>query len=153
MAIYTADTETAYTSVEGKEGSEIVSIFIDQAANDQADTTFEAKFEDGGITITCSKALAKEIGSSFDFAATDGEADPALAKALNQLISLVAGKEIAIATNDEAERPAYRIGECLLLAAKELAEAAATGDGKAMKQGQRKLESMSSLKLLADRIA
>ena len=153
MAIYTADTETAYTSVEGQEGSEIVSVFIDQAANESADTTFEAKFEDGGITITCSKALAKEIGSSFDFAATEGEADPALAKALNQLISLVAGREIALATNDEADRPTYRIGECLRLAAKEMADAAVAGDNKMIKQCQRKLESMTSLKLLADQIA
>lgn len=152
MAIYTADTETAYTSVEGQEGSEIVSVFIDQAANDSADTTFEAKFEDGGISITCSKALAKEIGASFDFAATDGEADPALATALNQLISLVAGREMALATNDEADRPAYRIGECIDLAGKELGRAAQAGDTKAMKQSQRKLESMTSLKLLADRI-
>lgn len=152
MAIYTADSETAYTSVEGKEGSEIVSIFIDQAANDEADTTFEAKFENGGITITCSKALAKEISSSFDFAATDGEADPAVAKALNQLISLVAGRDIAMSTNDESDRPAYRIGECLRLAAQEMSDAAVKSDTKAIKQCQRKLESMTSLKLLANQI-
>lgn len=149
MAIYTADTETAYTCVEGTEGSEIVSVFIDQAANAEADTTFEAKFEDGGITITCSKALAKEISASFDFAATEGEADPALSAALNQLVSLIAGKAIAIATNDEAGRPAYRIGLCMELATKELADAAASGDTKALKQCQRKIESMTSLKALA----
>ena len=73
MAIYTPDKETTYTTVEGQEGSEIVSVFIDQALNTDSETTFEAKFDSGGMTVTCSKALAKEIGSSFNHAASDGD--------------------------------------------------------------------------------
>lgn len=163
MAIYTADKATTYTTSEGHEGSEIISVFIDQALNEDSETTFEAKFDSGGMTVTCSKALAKEIGASFDHAASDGEivkatplgsssSDPKVAEALNQLISLVSGRDIAIATNDLADRPVYRIGECYLQATEELTRAAQANDTKAMKQCQRKMESMNSLKVLASLI-
>tara|TARA_R100000951_G_C2606065_1_gene169690 strand:- start:309 stop:797 length:489 start_codon:yes stop_codon:yes gene_type:complete len=162
MAIYTADKATTYTTVEGQEGSQVVSVFIDQAINEESETTFEAKFDSGGMTVTCSKALAKEIGASFDHAASDGDivgatanaaSDPKVANALNQLISLVSGRDIAIATNDLADRPVYRIGECYLQATEELTRAAQANDTKAMKQCQRKMESMNSLKVLASLIS
>ena len=69
--------------------------------------------------------------------------------ALNQLISLVSGRDIAIATNDLANEPDYRLGECFLLATKELNRAVLSNDMKALKQCQRKLESLNSLRVLS----
>ena len=73
-------------------------------------------------------------------------------EALNQLISLVSGREIAIATNDLANEPDYRLGECFLLATKELNKAALSNDMKALKQCQRKMESLNSLRVLSSLI-
>ena len=70
MAIYTTKADTGYTCGSGKEGSDIVSVFIDAAINDECDTTFEAKVADGGITITTTKTFAKEIASAFEAVAS-----------------------------------------------------------------------------------
>ena len=70
-------------------------------------------------------------------------------KALNQLTSLVAGREMAVKTNDLIEHPDARIGELTTLTAHELVKATTSGDTKALKQAQRKLESLTSLKTLA----
>ena len=74
-------------------------------------------------------------------------------KALNQLTSLVVGKQLAIQTNHLIDDPAARINELIGSAAQEVSNGAISGDQKAMKQGQRKLESLGSLKLLADELA
>ena len=70
-------------------------------------------------------------------------------KALNQLISLVAGRQAAVETNHLAERPDDRIREITTLVANELIAATTSGDVKALKQCQRKVESLTSLKTLA----
>jgi hypothetical protein len=152
MAIYTTDKEISYTCVTGEEGSEMVSVFIDGAANEAGDTTFKIKEEDGGITFITSKAMAKEIASTFSFASEDEEEAAALVKALNQIISLVAGRDLAVATNEFADRPAYRVGEMLLKIPEELIKASQSGDMKTLKQAQRKMESLTNLKKIADAI-
>lgn len=152
MAIYTKNADTSYTCATGKEGSDTVSVFIDAAANTAGDTTFNIKEEDGGVTFTTSKAMAKEIASTFAFAAEDEEEAEALAKALNQIISLVAGKELAVKTNDFADNPESRVGEIITLAAEEMVKASTSGDIKALKQVQRKMESLASLKLIAQAV-
>ena len=70
-------------------------------------------------------------------------------KALNQLTSLVAGREAAIATNHLAEDPEGRLNEVTNMTAQDLVKASTSGDIKALKQAQRKLESLTSLKTLA----
>jgi hypothetical protein len=70
-------------------------------------------------------------------------------KALNQLLSLVAGRDGAIATNSMADDPLGRISHLISLASRELTEAATSGNSRDMKQAQRKLESLGSLRLLA----
>lgn len=70
-------------------------------------------------------------------------------KALRQLISLVAGREGAVATNHLQDAPLERISQLISLASKDLTEAATSGDQKGMKQAQRKLESLGSLNTLA----
>ena len=71
-------------------------------------------------------------------------------RALNQLTSLVAGREAAIATNDLSDTPEQRVAEIVSMTSKDLIEAASSGDNKALKQAQRKLESLGSLKLLSE---
>ena len=151
MAIYTTDTDTAYTSTTGQAGSKIVEVFIDAAAKG-SDTTFSIKEENGGVTFTTTKAMAKEIADTFSFAADDEEDDEELAKALNQVISLVAGRDLAIATNEYADNPKWRIGEVNTLAAMELVKASQAGDVKLIKQVTRKLESLASLQKIANAI-
>ena len=70
-------------------------------------------------------------------------------KALNQLTSLVAGRESAIATNHLDGDPEGRVTEITNLTAQELVKASTSGDTKALKQAQRKLESLTNLKTLA----
>ena len=70
-------------------------------------------------------------------------------KALNQLTSLVAGREAAIATNDLDGDPEGRLNEVTNMTAQDLIKATTSGDTKALKQAQRKLESLTSLKTLA----
>ena len=69
--------------------------------------------------------------------------------ALDQLISLVAGREAAIKTNDLAGQPVERIREITNVIADELMSATQTGDMKALKQCERKVQSLTSLKTLA----
>lgn len=78
---------------------------------------------------------------------------PEALKALNQLISLVAGRDLAIKTNDLADDPERRISDCIAAAAQEVTNGAMSGDQKVLKQGQRKLESLASLKTLLEEIA
>ena len=70
-------------------------------------------------------------------------------KALNQLISLIAGKSSAVSTNHLAEDPAARVSEITNLTAQDLIAATKSGDVKALKQAQRKLESLSSLQIIS----
>ena len=77
---------------------------------------------------------------------------PESLKAFNQLISLVAGRELAIKTNDLADDPEARISHCIAGAAQEVTNGAMAGDQKVLKQGQRKLESLTSLKTLLEEI-
>lgn len=70
-------------------------------------------------------------------------------QALNQLVSLVAGRDGAIATNHLADNPLGRLGELIGLVSRDLTEAATSGNHQAMKQAQRKLESLGSLRVLA----
>lgn len=69
--------------------------------------------------------------------------------ALDQLISLVAGREAAIRTNDFAGDPVMRIREVTNVLSEELLAATQGGDMKALKQCQRKVDSLTSLKTLA----
>jgi hypothetical protein len=70
-------------------------------------------------------------------------------RSLNQLISLVGGRAGAIATNHLASNPLERIGDLISMASRDLTDAATTGDQHSMKQAQRKLESLGSLRVLA----
>lgn len=70
MSIYKAKADVGYTCGSSEEGSDIVSVFIDSAVNEEADTTFEAKVADGGITIVTTKSFAKEIASAFESVAS-----------------------------------------------------------------------------------
>ena len=74
---------------------------------------------------------------------------PEVVRALNQLISLVAGKRAAVLTNELEEQPDERIREITKLVTAEVLEATTTGDVKALKQCQRKIDSLTSLKTLA----
>jgi hypothetical protein len=69
--------------------------------------------------------------------------------ALDQLISLVAGREAAIRTNDLAGDPVGRIREVTNVISEELIGSTQSGDIKAIKQCQRKVTSLTSLKTLA----
>ena len=69
--------------------------------------------------------------------------------ALDQLISLVAGREAAIKTNDLAGDPVGRIREITNVISNELVSSTQGGDIKAIKQCQRKVESLTSLKTIA----
>lgn len=77
---------------------------------------------------------------------------PETLKAFNQLVSVLAGRDLAIKTNDLADDPEARITQCIAGAAQEVTNGAMSGDQKVLKQGQRKLESLSSLKALLDEI-
>ena len=77
---------------------------------------------------------------------------PEVVKALNQLCSLVAGRDMAISTNDLADDPEQRIIHLIALAAQEVTDGALAGDQKKMKQGQRKLESLGSIRTLVEEL-
>ena len=70
MSIYKTKADTGYTCGSSEEGSNIVSVFIDSAVNEESDTTFEAKIADGGLTIVTTKDFAKEIASAFESVAS-----------------------------------------------------------------------------------
>lgn len=71
-------------------------------------------------------------------------------KALNQLASLLAGKDAAITTNALAHDPIARIEELLDMASLEMRRAAAAGDQTGVKGATRKAEALGSLRILAD---
>jgi len=71
-------------------------------------------------------------------------------KALNQLVSVLSGGIAAKATNDLASAPLARIDECLRLTLEEMSQAVMQGDMKLQKQSTRKLESLQSLRTLAE---
>ena len=70
-------------------------------------------------------------------------------KSLNQLLSVIAGREAAVATNDLSHDPCERISQMISLASRDLTDAASSGNRQSMKQAQRKLESLGSLRVLA----
>ena len=70
MSIYRTTEDKTYTCGFSEEGSDVVSVFIDSAVNEDCDTTFEVKVADGGITITTTKTIAKEIASAFEAVAS-----------------------------------------------------------------------------------
>lgn len=150
MTIYKIDKHTSYACSTGKEGDEMVSVFIDKAANEAGDTTYEVKEEEGGLTITTTKDMAHQIGVMFSSLSHTDEGDSALVKAMNQVISLVVGRDLAIKTNAFADNPADRVSELTTLAAQDLVKATQTGDIKTLKQAQRKLETLASLKIIAE---
>ena len=73
-------------------------------------------------------------------------------KALNQLISVLAGRDIAIATNDLAGEPWRRLHAVMDKVTDETTEALEGGNAKAMLQVQRKNQSLTSLQILAWRL-
>ena len=73
-------------------------------------------------------------------------------KALNQLISVLAGRDIAIATNDLAGEPWARLHAAMDKVSDEINEALNSGNSKAMLQVQRKNQSLASLQILAWRL-
>ena len=75
---------------------------------------------------------------------------PDQTKALNQLVSVLAGGRTAKATNDLSETPLKRIEECLGVALWELNQAVMQGEIQAQKQSQRKIESLQSLRTLSE---
>jgi len=71
-------------------------------------------------------------------------------KALNQLAALIAGREAAIATGDLAHDPIGRIDVLCSITTSALQEAAASQDQTGLKGATRKLESLGSLRVLAE---
>ena len=70
--------------------------------------------------------------------------------ALNQIACVLAGRELALKTNDLADTPHLRIESMLQVASAQLIEAATAGDSKALNQATRKTQSLSSLMTLAE---
>lgn len=73
-----------------------------------------------------------------------------VSKALNQLASVLGGRDLAVATNDLSSDPFARIQAIASAATQDLVEAAASGDSKALSQAQRKTQSLVSLATLAE---
>lgn len=72
-----------------------------------------------------------------------------ITKSLNQLASVLAGRDLAIATNDLADDPFARIDAMAERSNTELLAAAQSGDSRALNQCQRKTQSLTSLATLA----
>ena len=70
-------------------------------------------------------------------------------RALNQLASVLVGRDAAIATNDLDHDPITRIEELLGLAADQMHRAAGAGDQTTVRGASRKAESLGSLLILA----
>ena len=70
-------------------------------------------------------------------------------RALNQLASLLVGRDAAISTNELAHDPIGRIEELLDMTSAELLRAAGAGDQGALKGASRKAEGLGSLLILA----
>ena len=73
-----------------------------------------------------------------------------VAKAINQLACVLAGKDLSIATNDLITDPFARIRSMAESASTDLLTAAQSGDSKALNQAQRKTQSLTSLATLAE---
>lgn len=71
-------------------------------------------------------------------------------KALNQLASLIAGREAALVTNNLAHDPIGRLEVLCAIVTNDLQQAAAAGNQSDLKGAVRKLESLGSLRVLAD---
>ena len=69
--------------------------------------------------------------------------------ALNQLSSLIAGRDMAFRTKDRHENPIDRIGEMTSIVASEMKSACDPIDHRRLKVAQTKLESLHSLETLA----
>lgn len=74
---------------------------------------------------------------------------PDIQQALNQLASVLAGRELAIATNNLSGEPYQRIQEMADVAGDELVRAVKDGDSRMTGQAQRKLQSLESLLRIA----
>lgn len=68
---------------------------------------------------------------------------------LNQLVSVIAGRDGAVATNHLSHDPSERVDQLIGLASRDLSDAAASGNQREMKQAQRKLESLMSLRIIS----
>mgnify|MGYP003144431491 FL=1 len=68
-------------------------------------------------------------------------------RALNQLTALIVGKRFAMETDEYKADPLERISKCHILVVNELQDSAY--DSKKIFQAQRKLDSLQSLKILA----
>ena len=68
---------------------------------------------------------------------------------LDQLISLVSGRDAAITTNNLEGKPLERISAITNVIAEELMTATKTDDTRGIKQCRRKIESLTSLKTLS----
>jgi hypothetical protein len=71
-------------------------------------------------------------------------------KALNQLASLVVGRDRAVETNDLENDPIQRIKRLKTLVDSEFQQANELGDSKALKQVERTMASLQSLLVLAE---
>ena len=71
-------------------------------------------------------------------------------RALNQLSSLVVGRDRAIETNDLESDPIARIKKLKLLVDQDFRQANALGDTKTIKQVERTMASLQSLLTLAE---
>lgn len=79
-------------------------------------------------------------------------------RAVNQLLSVVVGRYSARATDNLKDNPSDRVQECMRLALEEyqnaLKELASNPDGqRQVQQAQRKMDSLSSLQVLANLIS
>jgi hypothetical protein len=70
-------------------------------------------------------------------------------RALNQLASLLGGRDMALATNDFDHDPIARIEALITMASDEMRKAAAAGDQTTLKGAARKMESLGNLQILA----
>jgi hypothetical protein len=71
-------------------------------------------------------------------------------KALNQLASLLAGRDAAVVTNALAHDPIARIEQLISISTTRLRRAAACGDQGEIKGTSRTIESLGSLLILAE---
>ena len=71
-------------------------------------------------------------------------------KALNQLASLVVGRDHAVETNDLENDPIQRIRKLKALVDSDFQQANELGDSKTLKQVARTMESLQSLLVLAE---
>jgi hypothetical protein len=71
-------------------------------------------------------------------------------RALNQLASLVVGRDRAVATNDLEADPIARIHQLKTMVDEDFRQANQVGDSKNLKQVERTMASLQSLLLLAE---